>query len=150
MRTFETSLLLVPVLLCLGCGESGLATYPVQGIVRFPDGKVLRGGSIEFECSDGERPVLATGMIGPDGTFVLGTKTKDDGAIAGTHRVAVFSGYQVGNGVERPGLIEKAKLDEKYRSFRTSGLTMQTGKEPSTLIIEVDYAKELQETGEPE
>lgn len=150
MRAFARVLVLVAFVFVLGCSKPGMETYPVQGIVRFPDGKVLRGGSIEFECSNGERPVLATGLVGPDGTFVLGTRTKNDGAIAGQHRVAVFSSNRVGNGVERPGLIEKTKLDPKYRSFRTSGLTMQIAKETNVLVIEVDYASELLEDVEPD
>lgn len=150
MSVFARMSPFVALVFFLGCGKPGLQTYPVQGIVQFPDGKVLRGGSIEFECSDGERPVLARGLVGPDGTFVLGTRTKDDGAIAGEHRVAVFSSNRVGNGVERPGLIEKSKLDEKYRSFRTSGLSFKIATEPNILVVEVDYAKEIAEDVEAE
>ncbi len=82
----------------------------MRGIVRFPDGKVLREGSVEFEIIGRKKPVTATGVIGPDGSFVLGTYEVDDGALVGKHRVVVIADYVIGNGAERPGLIPEPTL----------------------------------------
>lgn len=123
-----------------GCGGGDLTTYPVRGVVRYTDGKVLRGGSIEFELTGVEKPVLARGAIGPDGTFVLGTREFDDGAIQGTYRVVVIADYSIGNGAERPGMIPESELHPKYRRFRTSGLTETVQPEENTFVIEVEYA----------
>ncbi len=77
---FTFHVILVLATICnVGCSDSGRKTYPVRGIVRFPDGKVLREGSVEFEIVGRKPPVTATGVIGPDGSFVLGTYALDDG-----------------------------------------------------------------------
>jgi hypothetical protein len=125
-----------------GCSDSGAKTYPVRGIVRFPDGKVLRDGSVEFEIVGRDPPVTATGSIGPDGSFVLGTYQADDGALVGKHRVVVIADYVIGNGPERPGLIPESMLHEKYRSFKTSGLVREVKPETNNIVIEVEYASD--------
>lgn len=127
--------------LVIGCGTSGPETYPVQGVVRFSDGQVLRGGSIEFEGTYEDRPILATGQIGPDGSFQLGTRQLDDGAVSGSHRVVVISDFPIGNGAERPELIPPSQLHSRYRSFRTSGLVQEVLPKSNALVIEVEYAK---------
>lgn len=124
-----------------GCSDPAKKTYPVRGLVRFPDGKVLRQGSVEFETIGQENPSSAHGVINPDGSFVLGTYALDDGAKVGKHRAVVISDYAIGNGAERPGLIPEAELDPKYRVFRTSGLEFEVKPEDNTILIEVEYAK---------
>ena len=55
----------VPVLAALtltaivGCGEDGVATYPVSGKVVYPDGSPLAGGVIELRCTAAPTPVTA-------------------------------------------------------------------------------------------
>lgn len=124
-----------------GCSDDANKTYPVRGIVRFPDGKVLRDGSIEFEIMGRDEPVTATGMIGPDGSFELGTFELDDGAFAGKHRVVVISDYVIGNGAERPGLIPESALDPRYRDYRRSGLVHEVKPQSNNIVVEVTYAK---------
>lgn len=124
----------------VGCGDSAEKTYPVRGVVRFPDGQLLRSGVVEFEISDQPKPSTATGEIGPDGSFVLGTFAIDDGAMAGTHRAAVISDHPIGNGAERPGMIPPPKLHPKFREFRTSGLTFEVVSADNEFLIDVEYA----------
>jgi hypothetical protein len=80
----------VSLALCAGCGsESGTfvgSTVPVKGTASYK-GKPLSQGEIVFEPDSGGRE--AHGSIGPDGTFELTTFKHGDGAVAGTHRVAV-------------------------------------------------------------
>jgi hypothetical protein len=71
-----------------GCGGGPVATpttLPVKGVVTYK-GVPVKTGRVQFE-PDGGRD--AYGDIQPDGTYTLTTYTKDDGAIPGTHRVAV-------------------------------------------------------------
>jgi hypothetical protein len=124
----------------IGCSDPNRETYPVRGIVQFPDGKLLREGTIEFEIMGREQPITATGAIGPDGSFVLGTHSLDDGALAGEHRVVVIADYEIGTGAERPGLIPPPLLHEKYRAFQTSGLVLTVRPETNNLIVKVEYA----------
>lgn len=126
----------------VGCSDSSRRTYPVRGIVRFPDGKILRDGSVEFEIIGRETPVTATGVIEPDGSFVLGTYELDDGALAGKHRVVVISDYDIGSGAERPGFIPPPTLHPRYRDYRRSDLVYEVKPQTNNIVIEVEYAKE--------
>jgi hypothetical protein len=136
---FGLSLLVVSV---IGCTDTAARTYPVRGIVRFPDGKLLRDGSIEFEILGRDDPVTARGIIGPDGSFGLGTFELEDGALVGKHRVVVFADYMIGGGAERPGLIPEQQLDPKFRDYRRSGLVYEVKPELNNIVVEVDYAKQ--------
>ncbi len=73
-----------------GCGSSaastGAPTAPVRGKVTYK-GQPVTKGRIIFE-PDGKGKE-ATGEIQPDGTFVLTTYKKDDGAVLGNHRVSI-------------------------------------------------------------
>jgi hypothetical protein len=85
-RMASTIFLLLPF---LGCGSSapqGAATLPVKGKVIFK-GQPLTKGTISFEPEGAGKE--AFGEIQPDGTFVLTTYKKDDGAVVGKHRVTV-------------------------------------------------------------
>ena len=136
------------IFLAAGCSGSSQTTHPVRGLVRFPDGKVLREGTVEFENNTGSNPITATGEIRPDGSFVLGTFAIDDGAVEGKHRAVVISDIEIGTGAERPGMIPKALLDQKYRDFSTSGLAFDVKPGTNSFIIEVSYAPEPVEEAE--
>lgn len=125
---------------CIGCSDPGQRTYAVRGIVRFPDGEVLRDGSVEFEIIGREKPVTATGVIGPDGSFVLGTYELDDGALPGKHRVVVIADYVIGSGAERPGLIPEPTVHARYRDYRSSGLVHEVKPGTNNIVIEVERA----------
>ena len=122
-----------------GCGGQP-ATYLVHGTVLFPDGKPLARGTVEFEALGQTKPITASGEIGSDGTFRLGTFAANDGAIAGEHRVAVISDYEIGTGVERPGELPPVQLHPKFRSFKTSGLKFTVKPRMNNILVEVDYA----------
>jgi len=86
-----------------------------------------------------EQPVTATGAIGPDGTFVLGTYEASDGALAGKHRVVVIADHVIGTGAERPGLIPEPTLHHKYREYRTTDLVAEVKAGPNQVVLEVEY-----------
>jgi hypothetical protein len=95
MRTASAAAILSAAALLLplvGCGSSsatgGATTLPVKGTVTYK-GKPLTKGTVTFEPEGAGKE--ATGAIQPDGTFVLTTYTKDDGAVVGKHRVMVDS-----------------------------------------------------------
>ena len=127
------------LLLLSGC-DSQPETFLVHGIVVYPDGKPLTEGTIEFETLDQKRPITASGEINDDGTFQLGTYEAEDGAIAGKHRAAVIANYEIGTGVERPGLIPPPALDPKFSDFKTSPLAFEVKPSPNNILVEVDYA----------
>ena len=122
-----------------GCGGPPTA-YLVHGTVVFPDGKPLARGTVEFEAIGQKKPITASADVTADGAFQLGTFQPKDGAIAGEHRVAVISDYEIGTGVERPGELPPPQLHSKYRSFKTSGLKCTVKPQMNNILIEVEYA----------
>ncbi|TWT92610.1 hypothetical protein [Neorhodopirellula pilleata] len=131
-------MLMLAALAIVGCRPSSERTYPVSGLVRFPDGQVLREGSVEFEIIGRNPPITATGVIAPDGTFTLGTYELDDGAFAGKHRVAIIADPMIGTGAERPGLIPESPLPPKYATFDNSGIILEVLPEDNQIIIDVE------------
>jgi hypothetical protein len=111
MRT-GPGLIVLAVLVAIpswGCGSSNGhyvgTTVPVKGIASYR-GKPLTQGEITFEPTDIGRE--AHGGIQPNGTFELTTFNKGDGAVAGTHRVAVT------------GTSKKDAFPLKYRNTSSS------------------------------
>ncbi|MEZ6088657.1 MAG: hypothetical protein R3C05_11640 [Pirellulaceae bacterium] len=129
-------------LMLLGCGAKNPPTYPVSGTVKYPDGKLLTDGTVEFELISSDETISASGVIDADGHFELGTFDSNDGARPGKHRVAVFAPNVIGSGYERPGLIEKSTLDPRFSDFRSSGIEIEVREESNEVTIEVDYATE--------
>lgn len=112
--------LIAALLLTSGCTNKKFTTYPVSGVVKFEDGSVVKAGRIEFHNQ--EQKVSARGTIGSDGTFVMGTETSSDGAVAGVHQVLimqVITRTQTGITAHDHG----AHVEDRYANFRTSGLT---------------------------
>ncbi|MFN5468428.1 MAG: hypothetical protein ACK5ZC_17240 [Pirellulaceae bacterium] len=77
----------------LGCSPQQEATYPVDGLVRFPDGEPVQLGTVEFRrviAANPEAPRwIARGTIDREGHFTLSTFQPGDGALAGNHEVIV-------------------------------------------------------------
>jgi len=81
-------LLLGAVLFAVGCGEvSGLPLASVEGSVTY-DGKSLDHGRVIFSPQGGTPGPSATGIIQPDGTFVMRT-IGHEGVAVGSHKVTV-------------------------------------------------------------
>jgi hypothetical protein len=138
----ELSILLAALMGTVGCSNEP-RKYPVHGVVRFRDGKVLQKGSVEFEGGSDDERIVARGPISEDGSFTLGTDTADDGVVEGVYRAVVISDDAIGTGVERPGLIEPARLHRKYRQFESSDLEFTVEPKVNEIVIEVEYSPEV-------
>lgn len=108
--------------LCAGCGEVQPNTYPASGKVTFSDGSIVRTGMVELESTD--HKVTASGRIQQDGSFVLGTFTATDGAVAGPHRAIVVQ-MIVNDGFVRHSVDHGAPVDALFGSYNTSPLKVQ-------------------------
>ena len=113
LRQIACVLLLMFAAAC-GCQKSGLPTFPATGMVTLPDGDPLPGGSVIFRSVD--HGLVATGSIGSDGVFRLGTYLPNDGAVAGPHEVAIRP--PMGSEDEGPTV----PIGAKYLRCETSGL----------------------------
>jgi hypothetical protein len=106
-----------------GCArDDSLAS--VEGIVRL-DGQPLTTGTVRFIPTAGR---AATGKIQPDGTYRLGTYGDSDGALVGTHSVAIIA-YAAGGderpAYEKPAQASKPLVPERYLAPGTSGLRFE-------------------------
>lgn len=128
------------MLICTGCSDGSPRRYPVQGKVVFPDGEVLKQGTVEFQSLGREPPVTATGSIQPDGRFEMETMSQNDGAIIGRHRVIVVGEQEVGTSEERPWKLSKSPVHQRYADFKTSGLEVTVEPKRNVVELAVDYA----------
>jgi len=124
----SASFVLAIVLLssCWGCGSNAAPyvgkTVPVKGKVTYK-GKLLTQGQIVFEPDNSGRE--AHGSIQPDGTFELSTFAKGDGAVPGTHRVAVTSGK-----------IGKRVVPVKYQNTSSSKTEVEVAEGKSEYVVD--------------
>ena len=101
---------------------------PASGIVTY-QGKPLEGYRVVFMPTDGRRP--ASGVTDAQGRFVLGTNAANDGAPAGTHKVAfTWAPPQTGEPgqesvIDTPGKMPKpkVKIPDKYNDPEKSDIT---------------------------
>ena len=100
-----------------GCGSKTPAVAPVKGIVLLDD-KPLTTGRVMTLPSAGRG---ANGLIEKDGSFKLSTFGKGDGALIGTHKVAVVAYENQGTG---PEATNKSLVPEQYTNPETSGFTI--------------------------
>ena len=99
-------------------------------MVTLEDDTPLPGGSIIFRSID--YGLVATGSIQIDGTFRLGTYLPNDGALAGSHEVAIRP--PMGSEDEGPTV----PIDAKFLRCETSGLKFVVSEiEPNDFRIVV-------------
>ncbi len=114
--------ILWPALLAvlLGCGDDSQLGR-VHGTVQL-DGKPLTTGTVRFVPDAGR---AAQGEIQPDGTYTLGTYGTSDGALLGTHRVAIVA-YEASDNT-RPAYEVRTPnrplVPQKYLATGTSDLS---------------------------
>lgn len=122
-----------------GCGEKQPATYPTRGRVAFSDGKPVMLGTVELLSENGKWN--AQGAIQPDGTFVLGTFTSDDGAVAGNHKAIVMQ-LIVSDGLPKHSMDHGDPVDPFYGSYSSSPLTASIqASESNEITLTVERAK---------
>jgi hypothetical protein len=109
-----------------GCGNDAEVAR-VDGVVRM-DGNPLTRGTVRFLPSAGR---TAEGKIQPDGTFTLGTFGDSDGALIGTHQVAIIAYEPSRRAAGRPPDFTVASpkikplVPMKYMAPGTSGLVFE-------------------------
>lgn len=108
-----------------GCWASGQKeTAPVSGTVTL-DGKAFsQGGMILFQPESSAK--MATGLIQPDGSFVLTTYSSGDGATIGKHSVAITPAQKIVPDTDVESTSEPTSpIPEKYHSPAGSGLAYE-------------------------
>ena len=125
--------LLAGLLFVSGCGSDQptgqrVATVRASGVLTL-DGEPLEYYQVLCFPPDGERP--AVGTADAEGKFVLGTNQPGDGAVAGSHKVAI---NWLGPPSDDPneGIMEfskppapTVKIDRRYSDPKTSGIEIE-------------------------
>lgn len=107
-----------------GCGAAnGLDLAKVRGTVTY-EGQPIKYGTIMFEpdTSSGTDGPSAVGSITSDGSFVMSTEEAGDGAIVGTHRVAVV-GLEPMPDAPQNALPDPEKSPQEYMIAKTQAGT---------------------------
>lgn len=132
----------------IGCGgdysqqSEAVDTVEASGTLTFK-GKPLAGFQVAFHPADGKR--ISIGVSDASGKFVLGTNTKDDGAVPGINKVSVVwqppEDDGMGNVIDDPSKLPKApvQLPPKYASPETSGIQLEVpegGSSELTVVLE--------------
>jgi hypothetical protein len=117
-----------------GCNSDQKKTYPTKGKFVWEDGaavKELSGGMVVFQC-DAEA-ISAKGPIDDEGSFVVGTHTLDDGAVAGKHKVSIMQPADQNASEYRALQV----VDRKYESMDTTDLEVTIEPKPNDLVLKV-------------
>lgn len=126
-RTIALLAMLAP--LAVGCGDGRPQRVPVSGKVLI-DGAPLTQGALRFKPDEGR---VATGAIGPDGTFALMTYEPGDGVVTGRHAVTVHASEELNDGSIR------WFVPKKYHHAATSGLSQTVEGPTDDLVIELTW-----------
>ena len=127
------------LLLTAGCGEDRPRAYPAKGRVIFSDGTPVKLGTVELLSQN--HGTTASGKIGEDGSFVLGTYTPDDGACDGPHK-AIISQLMIFDGMVRHTTDHGSPVDPLYGSYNSSPLKVDIRRvAQNTLELKVEKAK---------
>jgi hypothetical protein len=109
----------------VGCnGSGGNETAEVSGRVTIDGEAFGKGGMVVFQPEESAK--MATGLIQPDGSFVLTTYSSGDGATVGKHRVAITPGQKITRDTDVEIAPEgPSPIPQKYQSPASSGLAYE-------------------------
>ena len=134
------------VCLCLaGCGRPRdfQPTVPVSGVVTYR-GQPVPQGRIQFAPDmTGPGVRAAFGNLDSRGRYTLSTYGKGDGAIVGTHRVAIVARRQAAAPFDREAVAAgltsgpPSLIPEHYGNGATSGLTAEVQPGPNTINFDL-------------
>ncbi|MDY3552684.1 carboxypeptidase-like regulatory domain-containing protein [Gemmata sp. JC717] len=118
------------LLLSSGCGPKVVMPGAVKGVVTY-HGKPVSGGRITF--APGSAGTELSGMIGPDGSFLV------TGLTPGEQHVSVTTA-QFKNQTKAPAGIKLAyvAIPEKYAKAESSGLTINVPQGPEPIEYPVN------------
>jgi len=142
MRTLSARLgrrwavLVLPLLVCLGCGPSAGNLNPVKGKITFKDGKPLTKGAVVLRPNTAKGNTSKfepMGTIGPDGSYEVYTQ-QQPGAAAGTYFIHINA--QGDPPADNPYAIPPPLVHPKYQTDQAD-FTVEVG--PSAAPGKYDF-----------
>jgi hypothetical protein len=138
LRGLYCGVTMMAAFVAAGCGGGADSPYPVHGTV-FLDGQPateLAGGTVTFTSTELHRS--ASGEIQANGSYCLGSLTKDDGAIPGKYQVTVSPPEKVAAGERGKGpsrakgvSFEQPKILEVTVEKRSNDIPIQLQRSKS-------------------
>ena len=125
----KLSFIVFSLLVAPGCGDGRMARVPVSGQVLI-DGKPLAHGQILFVPPVGR---ASLGKLDVDGRFKLTCFDDGDGAVLGSHRLAITAAEPLS------ALKTRWYAPKKLADHRTSGLTQEIIGPMDNLIIKISW-----------
>lgn len=126
----------------IGCSR-GPEIVPVSGKVLY-NGEPLKYGGVMFQPEAGQP---ARGVIQPDGTFVLTTESKGDGATVGRNRVRVTC-YEAQDpsaaASEGEAALGKLLIPKKYTDIDTSEIEIEVPRGGKNDVV-IELTDEMSE-----
>ncbi|WP_165250989.1 hypothetical protein [Paludisphaera soli] len=121
IQTLATAAILIAtaavLLATTGCGPgNGLSLARVSGKVTYK-GEPVTFGTILFEPEKPDVPPAA-GSIGKDGGFILSTEDPGDGAVVGSHRVAIIGLEELAE-ADQAAMPDPEKSPQEYMVAKT-------------------------------
>ena len=118
-----------------GCGSDRPTVVPASGVVLLDGEPIDSGGSVMFQPENGRH---SRAVIEPDGSFVMTTFNRGDGATPGTQMVRVVSMKKQTVDEDGEEIVGASLLPKKYGNFRTSGVEVVVPPGGSdSLVIEL-------------
>ncbi len=118
----------------IGCGESKVQTYPIQGTLRYQGTEeAVIGAGVELrpvDPIDKQHGINTVGIVNDDGTIKFTTFEPGDGATEGKHQVMLSEPPTPRDwdfeAKQRP---PPRVIPTKYKSYSTSGLSIDVTKD---------------------
>jgi len=131
MRNKICLLLCFSLLSLIGCGGN----VNLGGKVTFSDdGSPLTCGRVCFSTENFQ----AFGDIKPDGTYVVGTLSSNDGIPPGTYKVYISGAVRATETLEGGDVLTEPLIDKKFTSPSTSDLTLTVPSAERRYDIQVE------------
>jgi hypothetical protein len=120
----------------IGCGDGGLATYPVTGTVKV-DGKPAGGAMVTFCPTTGSEELMKLrpiGHVGPDGKFEVTTFNKGDGLPEGDYKILIRWPTKVAGVDENdPRSVGPDRLRGRYMNLERTTFTVKVDSSTTEL-----------------
>lgn len=128
------------VTILTGCSENN-DRVPVSGTVIY-EGQPVTGGTLTFVPmvvgQKGKNGRPATGVVGADGTFVLGTDSDGDGALIADHRVSYSAPVSTWEAPEWDGKGKPPTPPvEPFAGLMVKSETVQVREGPNIVQVEL-------------
>jgi len=132
-RLAKPAMPLLGLIVCFGCSGSRDENLPptisVTGVVTY-QGKPVPDASIMFYPTQGRKP--ATGKADASGKFELSTFGKNDGVLAGEHKVTVNAYETTSEGVSM-----KSAIPVKYTTPSNTPLVVNVSESDNEIKLEL-------------